>query len=170
MGGHTLRGCVDWNRLKAAGNAVSCWVTPFVGVWIETYLSGSLGCIHQVTPFVGVWIETRVQRYTTFSEKRHTLRGCVDWNIPIILMIRKSLRHTLRGCVDWNFVRDRGEEAIYGHTLRGCVDWNYRLQLRRLEIQSHTLRGCVDWNYGNESEAVQDALSHPSWVCGLKQR
>ena len=33
-------------------------VTPFVGVWIETLLSGKSATSHTVTPFVGVWIET----------------------------------------------------------------------------------------------------------------
>ena len=36
------------------------YVTPFVGVWIETQ-STSLDVLkQQVTPFVGVWIETPV--------------------------------------------------------------------------------------------------------------
>ena len=33
--GHTLRGCVDWNRWVAS-TAWGGWVTPCVGVWIET--------------------------------------------------------------------------------------------------------------------------------------
>ena len=33
-------------------------VTPFVGVWIETFLLVSYNLKVEVTPFVGVWIET----------------------------------------------------------------------------------------------------------------
>ena len=34
-------------------------VTPFVGVWIETYQHAAHLLLNQVTPFVGVWIETK---------------------------------------------------------------------------------------------------------------
>ncbi len=34
------------------------WVTPFVGVWIETSLARCWSRRKEVTPFVGVWIET----------------------------------------------------------------------------------------------------------------
>ena len=34
------------------------WVTPFVGVWIETGQNMSNDIQRYVTPFVGVWIET----------------------------------------------------------------------------------------------------------------
>ena len=34
------------------------WVTPFVGVWIETSSVLAEGRETAVTPFVGVWIET----------------------------------------------------------------------------------------------------------------
>ena len=33
-------------------------VTPFVGVWIETYDGSTSKKVVTVTPFVGVWIET----------------------------------------------------------------------------------------------------------------
>mgnify|MGYP007016403295 CR=1 FL=1 len=33
-------------------------VTPFVGVWIETFSVNVNTFAHTVTPFVGVWIET----------------------------------------------------------------------------------------------------------------
>ena len=34
------------------------FVTPFVGVWIETAKANDLRAAGLVTPFVGVWIET----------------------------------------------------------------------------------------------------------------
>ena len=33
---HTLRGCVDWNLVAQTEDGCH-YVTPFVGVWIETY-------------------------------------------------------------------------------------------------------------------------------------
>ena len=53
-------------------------VTPFVGVWIETYHILFLIGANEVTPFVGVWIETLHSARKAFSFLRHTLRGCVD--------------------------------------------------------------------------------------------
>ena len=56
-GSHTLRGCVDWNK----GFPDNRWlgnVTPFVGVWIETWVKEDCSDSCLVTPFVGVWIET----------------------------------------------------------------------------------------------------------------
>ena len=40
------------NRITAAR------VTPFVGVWIETWNKDNTEMVGFVTPFVGVWIET----------------------------------------------------------------------------------------------------------------
>ena len=57
QGSHTLRGCVDWNRWKIT-SSWWCWVTPFVGVWIETASYWFSAAASAVTPFVGVWIET----------------------------------------------------------------------------------------------------------------
>ena len=143
---HTLRGCVDWNYLGYwlwwrvfVTPFVGVWietsipmswhkiwnVTPFVGVWIETCLHPgdfsayilshpswvcglkliSLECLtsfHKVTPFVGVWIETRTSVFIGGDDKSHTLRGCVDWNIALVLSVLCLPSHTLRGCVDWN--------------------------------------------------------------------
>ena len=53
-------------------------VTPFVGVWIETYVISYRNITYFVTPFVGVWIETCRANYVNASFAGHTLRGCVD--------------------------------------------------------------------------------------------
>ncbi len=34
------------------------WVTPYVGVWIETANFEGMDMWKDVTPYVGVWIET----------------------------------------------------------------------------------------------------------------
>ena len=57
---------------------LSLSVTPFVGVWIETYNLSGKAIEWLVTPFVGVWIETYYMLDTDNNEVCHTLRGCVD--------------------------------------------------------------------------------------------
>ena len=37
------------------------------------------------------------------------------------------MRHTLYGCVDWNLIVNEKGQPFSGHTLYGCVDWNYCL-------------------------------------------
>ena len=142
--GHTLRGCVDWNRTATSWHTLKT-VTPCVGVWIETWISSGTG-----------------------SSPGHTLRGCVDWNMPAPVLCQAPRRHTLRGCVDWNIqhILHRGFETVTPcvgvwietflgssasstscHTLRGCVDWNGKQLNQHLILHCHTLRGCVDWNF-----------------------
>ena len=74
-------------------------VTPYVGVWIETYdavmydespeshptwVCGLKQRDWQekmwgmVTPYVGVWIETLELAFNADGFQGHTLRGCVD--------------------------------------------------------------------------------------------
>ncbi len=78
--GHTLRGCADWNS-PSAGKVFEVRVTPFVGVWIETNNFVASVSSDGVTPFVGVWIETSSYHKDLSPFIRHTLRGCVDWNL-----------------------------------------------------------------------------------------
>ena len=53
-------------------------VTPRVGVWIET-LDGSNGEVFvRVTPRVGVWIETPMQSFAPLPNGCHSPRGSVD--------------------------------------------------------------------------------------------
>ena len=122
---------------------------------------------------------------------RHTLRGCVDWNMSRssrhVRKVRShpswvcglklnsvtqrvnTWRHTLRGCVDWNLHDMSLRSPRSRHTLRGCVDWNILYPVEKKLPLSHTLRGCVDWN--NHVQWQGGIMrSHPSWVCGLKQK
>ena len=77
---HTLRGCVDWNTYNLTF-VVFAIVTPCVGVWIETIAALLNACAEIVTPCVGVWIETFLVADLSEDERSHTLRGCVDWNL-----------------------------------------------------------------------------------------
>ena len=72
----------------------------------------------------------------------------MDWNTTESLLHTDAIRHTLRGCVDWNITR--------------CIIY--------LQPFCHTLRGCVDWNLKSDIWYRKERRSHPSWVCGLKQR
>ena len=53
-------------------------VTPYVGVWIETFDTSSALDGLDVTPYVGVWIETLPNLNSLQMVGSHTLRGCVD--------------------------------------------------------------------------------------------
>ena len=54
------------------------FVTPFAGVWIETFPFSGIPALNKVTPFAGVWIETIDGKTNQFNGPCHTLRGCVD--------------------------------------------------------------------------------------------
>ena len=43
-------------------------VTPYVGVWIETTITSSFAASTIVTPYVGVWIETSMAQYSAISK------------------------------------------------------------------------------------------------------
>ena len=116
---------------------------------------------------MGVWIETRTKQGNNIP-RRHTLYGCVDWNIsglneswgkershPVWVCGLKqsfpwngqvSSRHTLYGCVDWNIRSHLKTIRTLSHTLYGCVDWNSWESLNFFSSECHTLYGCVDWN------------------------
>ena len=97
----------------------------------------------------------------------HTLRGCVDWNIALVLSVLCLPSHTLRGCVDWNSRIRVNASVLSGHTLRGCVDWN------KEEPAAESLPLVTPfvgvWIETKETGKGQNNIgSHPSWVCGLK--
>ena len=77
---HTLRGCVDWNFslynvMPQEVESHPSWVCG-----LKLLVLSSKYVLIWVTPFVGVWIETRrCGRYDQL-QAGHTLRGCVDWN------------------------------------------------------------------------------------------
>ena len=138
-----------------------------MGVWIETDANYLSKILYAVTPCVGVWIETMIDSSNTGKAASHTLRGCVDWNVPQIDATNCSVGHTLRGCVDWNIIYTCFNDK---HNVTPCVGvwietsliestitirpshpaWVCGLKPELVEehpcYQRHTLRGCVDWN------------------------
>ena len=77
---------------------------------------------------------------------RHTLRGCVDWNITDQFLHFSTDVTPYVGVwieTESQFAKMIGSKC---HTLRGCVDWNQLLLWHSRRTSGHTLRGCVDWN------------------------
>ena len=76
-----------------------CWVTPCVGVWIETCDLLCKRFFTTVTPCVGVWIETRPYPNLNGRNKSHPAWVC-GLKLYVFQHRRFAFRHTLRGCVD----------------------------------------------------------------------
>ena len=114
---HTLRGCVDWNP-KIPISLIIPYVTPFVGVWIETLLHGWWYTIRWSHPS---WVcGLKLSHRYSF---RKQLPSHPSWVCGLKLIRRLYIifcvRHTLRGCVDWNL--KIGKEAV--HILRSHPSW-----------------------------------------------
>ena len=143
--GHTLRGCVDWNTSLRYSDVKNlshpAWVCGLKLLLLVVLLSQC-----KVTPCVGVWIETSVTG----------------------ICLSLALSHPAWVC-GLKLSMDAIRSFIYSHTLRGCVDWNINYHLKTWIPNRHTLRGCVDWNSYSQGAKDAPTLSHPAWVCGLKQ-
>ena len=105
-----------------------------------------LNSVLKVTPCVGVWIETSNAKKNCEIRMSHPAWVCGLKLTPVILSLMIAARHTLRGCVDWNLFCNSYLWQCTCHTLRGCVDWNLFHISSCQSRWSHTLRGCVDWN------------------------
>ena len=71
--------------------------------------------------------------------------------------------------MDWNFQRLEAAYFYYSHTLRGCVDWNpFKGILWRTQRMSHPAWVC-GLKQGWKGSGRWKMGSHPAWVCGLKQ-
>ena len=55
---HTLRGCVDWNPLGNAKGTPSVESHPSWVCGLKHFINDCVDRLQDVTPFVGVWIET----------------------------------------------------------------------------------------------------------------
>ena len=122
---HTLRGCVDWNRLLTK-NGCDCIVTPCVGVWIETYLPADVRLSPMSHPAWVCGLKLLQYWLLYIHEKSHPAWVC-GLKLPNIVLTLSPPSHTLRGCVDWNIYVWFSYGRPIGHTLRGCVDWNFSL-------------------------------------------
>ena len=121
-------------------------VTPFVGVWIETWSYIRLLNSLQVTPFVGVWIETG----------RASDCCCLDCVTPFVGV--------------WIETSIVGDEPARGHGSH--PSWVCGLKLGIVHYRLDGLESHPSWVCGLKlGYRLSDAagqVSHPSWVCGLK--
>ena len=104
--------------------------------------------LQEVTPCVGVWIETGKKKQQDGSA---AVTPCVGvwietWTWCSILTWRP-----VTPCVGVWIETEKTDEKQKGK-------------------QSHTLRGCVDWNNIYKIILQKSDMSHPAWVCGLKQQ
>ena len=164
---HTLRGCVDWN-FKTQFKRKRRTVTPFVGVWIETFCKCHIRSLKAVTPFVGVWIETIGMQQTFRCEVSHPSWVCglklrQPWWLSVPRWVTPFVGVWIETCL---FAKVY--QSVSCHTLRGCVDWNVN------GLGNVAGGDTVTPFVGVWIETVFKLIpsisleSHPSWVCGLK--
>ena len=98
-------------------------VTPFVGVWIETFSFLILLFGLSVTPFVGVWIETQLLGTVGNTlQSSHPSWVCgLKLTIGICCIIL-SRSHPSWVCGLKHKIPFEKVEPVTSHTLRGCVD------------------------------------------------
>ena len=122
--------------------------------------------------------------------RSHTLRGCVDWNSQCPFPQNFYRSHTLRGCVDWNlrflmrlelclvtpcvgvWIETIGTYLILRHDpVTPCVGVWIETRAHHHCTPKTAVTPCVGvWieTSISNNENVAD-MSHPAWVCGLKQ-
>ncbi len=120
-------------------------VTPFVGVWIETYLTPSDGHTAQVTPFVGVWIETMYDGERCIYGVSHPSWVC-----------------GLKPCRCYRISNRKGVTPFVGVWIETLMGVNL---FKIFESHPSWVCGLKHRLYTHHRKSP---LSHPSWVCGLK--
>ena len=145
-------------------------VTPCVGVWIETFLTNPLKLPNDVTPCVGVWIEKTPFFLINFFNQ---FKSHPAWVCGLKQVFRHlycfARRHTLRGCVDWNTLRFRMLALV---SVTPCVGVWIETSNRSTIVIASRVTPCVGvwietfqrWRYSVAR------MSHPAWVCGLKHQ
>ena len=119
-------------------------VTPCVGVWIETLLTGQRGHFELVTPCVGVWIETW---QNTPNMKLYSVTPCVGVWIETACQSYEAFCNIVTPCVGvWietlTFAQNFNLNESHPAWVCGLKPDNTDLSLWK--VKGHTLRGCVD--------------------------
>ncbi len=119
-------------------------VTPYVGVWIETFPRWLLQILPYVTPYVGVWIET--QGFLAGYYRWNGVTPYVGvWIETACNMIRKTRCSVTPYVGVWieTSKSNCSKKRKPSHTLRGCVDWNINGPVFGNIEDGHTLRGNI---------------------------
>ena len=122
------------------------YVTPFVGVWIETHNANANVITPYVTPFVGVWIET-----LSIIALRNALASHPSWVCGLKLRMKYSIISKTQSHPSW----------VCGLKLLMVLFLSFLMSVTPFVgvwIETCLCR-CT----------LLSARSHPSWVCGLKQ-
>ena len=143
--GHTLRGCVDWNRNGIVRFVKGLRVTPCVGVWIETTIGTSFHNSPRSHPAWVCGLKHNREQIIPLN-RRHTLRGCVDWNKR--LLSRRNFRILSHPAWVCGLKRktSRSPILLYGSHPAWVCGLKLKTYCTIFYYLSHTLRGCVDWN------------------------
>ena len=99
-------------------------VTPFVGVWIETFENQNELQEQKVTPFVGVWIETFCRHRWLAWVESHPSWVCGLKLLDSLWQYGSNTSHPSWVCGLKHSVTIKRPKSSISHTLRGCVDWN----------------------------------------------
>ena len=169
----------------------ACTVTPYVGVWIETFwntIASLPGKCHSlcgsvdwnlparasdsawdlVTPYVGVWIETE-----GLDGLDALIASLLMWECGLKRLL---LSHRLFRTLVTPYVGVWIETTRYlshpsgrnGHSLCGSVDWNLTCKGFGQCVRRHSLCGSVDWNSFSSPVQTRQQWSLLMWECGLK--
>ena len=153
-------------QIRYANYPKDYFVTPYVGVWIETINNRIDFLLNLSHPTWVCGLKRAYYQYITLNHS-HTLRGCVDWNNDEVNTCIDNQSHPTWVCGlkqrDW-------QEKMWGMVTPYVGVWIETLELafNADGFQGHTLRGCVDWNAMIFTIFVSSWQSHPTWVCGLK--
>ena len=183
--GHTLYGCVDWNKhVGKISRLIN--VTPCMGVWIET-INTNMSVIEYRSHPVWVcglklfcsllsavevlshpvWVcglKLSLNKGSVHRIQSHTLYGCVDWNISTSEALRLGLVTPCMGV--WIETVSVGKSKKYLN-VTPCMGVWIETEVSRPYIRiktSHTLYGRVDWN---RKDAYQFArkICHTLYGC-----
>ena len=138
-----------------------------MGVWIETRLPRVLLQNPQVTPCMGVWIETLSAKHIAFRILSHPVWVC-GLKQETTGLKYDNYRHTLYGCVDWNLVQVL---RIFPLCVTPCmgvwIETCSVIPLLRLPLVTPCMGVWIETSQPFRSNWRWK--SHPVWVCGLKQ-
>ena len=163
---HTLRGCVDWN-ISPRRRRYFSWVTPYVGVWIETLTRRKSPMSFESHPTWVCGLKLKIKLFAIITNGSHPTWVCGLKLFGAVATAWITLSHPTWVCglkpssssltVDLSQSHPTwvcGLKHTHGRLLSSLVDvtpyvgvWIETPTVIDCSVtRSHTLRGCVDWN------------------------